>query len=265
MGAKKINDVMVTRAIIDGYAKKILSDLELEVAIVGGGPAGLMAAYELGRKGHKVAVFERNLAPGGGMWGGGLGYNLIVVQDAGKVIFDKLGVSTHKYAPGYYTASSIETMGTLIVKAFKAGASIYNLLAFEDVMVSAESRVSGVVLNWRAILVANYHVDPVSISAKYVVEATGHEMSVIQKVVNKTDIKLATPTGQIMGERSMNAEMGEAAVVANTGEIAPGLFVVGMAANAVMGSHRMGPIFGGMLLSGQKAAKEIDKRLKKEG
>ncbi len=30
-----------------------------------------------------------------------------------------------------------------------------------------------------------------------------------------------------------------------------------MAANAVMGAPRMGPIFGGMLLSGEKVAREI--------
>jgi len=35
-----------------------------------------------------------------------------------------------------------------------------------------------------------------------------------------------------------------------------------MAANAVFGAPRMGPIFGGMLLSGQKVARLIAERLK---
>jgi thiamine thiazole synthase len=48
----------------------------------------------------------------------------------------------------------------------------------------------------------------------------------------------------------------------NTKEVYPGLFVIGMAATAAYGSHRMGPIFGGMLLSGRKAAQEILGRLK---
>jgi thiamine thiazole synthase len=34
-----------------------------------------------------------------------------------------------------------------------------------------------------------------------------------------------------------------------------------MSANAVYESHRMGPIFGGMLLSGKKAAELILKKL----
>jgi thiamine thiazole synthase len=45
--------------------------------------------------------------------------------------------------------------------------------------------------------------------------------------------------------------------VENTREVYPGLFVSGMAANAVCGGYRMGPVFGGMLLSGRKAAQEI--------
>ena len=52
----------------------------------------------------------------------------------------------------------------------------------------------------------------------------------------------------------MCAEIGEKAVVENTKEVYPGLFVAGMCANAVYGSQRMGPIFGGMLLSGKKVA-----------
>jgi len=39
-----------------------------------------------------------------------------------------------------------------------------------------------------------------------------------------------------------------------TKEVYPGLIVSGMAANAVHGGPRMGPVFGGMLLSGEKAA-----------
>jgi thiamine thiazole synthase len=35
-----------------------------------------------------------------------------------------------------------------------------------------------------------------------------------------------------------------------------------MAANASFGSYRMGPIFGGMLLSGEKVAAEIAARLR---
>ena len=50
----------------------------------------------------------------------------------------------------------------------------------------------------------------------------------------------------------------------NTREVYPGIYVVGMGANAVYGSPRMGPVFGGMLLSGMKAAEEIDKRLRED-
>ena len=49
----------------------------------------------------------------------------------------------------------------------------------------------------------------------------------------------------------------------NTRQICPGLLVAGMAANAVFGSPRMGAIFGGMLLSGRKAAELAIDLLKK--
>jgi thiamine thiazole synthase len=69
------------------------------------------------------------------------------------------------------------------------------------------------------------------------------------------EARLETPGGEVMGERSMWAERGEEELLRNTREVYPGLLVAGMAANAVYGSHRMGAIFGGMLLSAQKAAR----------
>ena len=45
-------------------------------------------------------------------------------------------------------------------------------------------------------------------------------------------------------------------------EVTSGLYVCGMCANAVFGGPRMGPIFGGMLLSGKKVAEDLLKRLR---
>jgi thiamine thiazole synthase len=65
-----------------------------------------------------------------------------------------------------------------------------------------------------------------------------------------------------MGEKSMWAEVAEQVIMDNVGEVYPGLYVTGMAANAAHGSPRMGPIFGGMLLSGEKVAQMLVEKLK---
>ncbi|MFA7609770.1 MAG: ribose 1,5-bisphosphate isomerase, partial [Bacteroidales bacterium] len=57
---------------------------------------------------------------------------------------------------------------------------------------------------------------------------------------------------------------GENSTIDNTKEIYPGLFVTGMAANGVSGSFRMGPIFGGMILSGKKVADLIINKINKD-
>lgn len=61
---------IVSTGIIDSYFAKLKSNLSIDVAIVGGGPSGIVAAYYLAKAGKKVALFDRKLAPGGGMWGG---------------------------------------------------------------------------------------------------------------------------------------------------------------------------------------------------
>ena len=69
--------------------------------------------------------------------------------------------------------------------------------------------------------------------------------------------KLNTVSGKIEGEKSMWAEEAETLTLSNTREVFPGLYVAGMAANATYGGPRMGPIFGGMLLSGKKVADDL--------
>ena len=56
----------VSQGIISTYFKKLERNLDLDVAIVGGGPSGIVAAYYLAKAGLKVAQFDRKLSPGGG-------------------------------------------------------------------------------------------------------------------------------------------------------------------------------------------------------
>jgi thiamine thiazole synthase len=59
----------------------------------------------------------------------------------------------------------------------------------------------------------------------------------------------------------MWADVAEKLTLDNTKEIYPHVYVTGMACNAVFGGPRMGPIFGGMLMSGKRVADLIIERL----
>ncbi len=250
-----MDEVVISRAITESYMKELLEAMELDVAIVGTGPAGMTAAYYLAKEKTKVAIFERKLSAGGGVWGGGMMFNKIVVQDEGKEIIDEFGITTTQYQKGYYVVDAIELASTLCSLAVKAGAKIFNLISVEDVVIRENDNVTGLVLNWSTVPLANLHVDPLAIRSKLVIDATGHDCEICHLVTEKVGGKLRTATGGIMGEKSMWVEMGEKKVPENTKEVYPGLIVAGMAAAAVFGSPRMGPIFGGMLLSGKKAAR----------
>ena len=255
-----LRDEKITKAIVERYTKKFVENLNQDVIIAGAGPAGLTTAYYLAKEGYKVSIFERKLSIGGGMWGGGMMFNEIVVGDEGKKILDEFGISSEKYSDGYYTADAIESISTICSKAVKAGVKIFNCISVEDVMIN-KGQVCGVVINWSTVDLAGLHVDPLSIRSKYVVEATGHPLEVLKILEKKVDGNLFTKTGKIMGEKSMNAEIGERTVVENTKEVFANVYVVGMAANAAFGANRMGPIFGGMLLSGKKLAEILKERL----
>lgn len=251
-----LNEVVITKAIVERFSQKFLEYTEIDTAIVGAGPSGLVAAYFLAKAGRKVAIFERKLSIGGGMWGGGMMFNEIVVQEEGKEILDMFDIGTREYEPGYYTADAVESVTTICSHAMKAGAKVFNCMSVEDVIIR-EGRVTGLVVIWSPVEMAGLHVDPLSISAKHVIDATGHATEVLHVIERKADVVLNTKTGKIMGERSMWADKAERLTIENTKEICPGVFTSGMAANAAFGGPRMGPVFGGMLLSGKKVAELI--------
>ena len=189
-------------------------------------------------------------------------FNKIIVQAEGKKILDEFGIATTEYEEGYYVANAVELASTLCSLATKGGARIFNLLSVEDVVIRENDRVSGLVLNWAPVFLANLHIDPLALRSKLVIDATGHDCEICHLVIEKVGGKLRTATGKIIGEKSMWAEIAEREILENTKEVYPGLIVTGMAASAVFGSPRMGPIFGGMLLSGKKAAQVAMELLK---
>lgn len=255
-----LNDTIISQAIVKNFMEELLVFTEVDVAIAGAGPAGLEAAYFLAKEKVKVAIFERKLSVGGGMWGGGMMFNKIVIQEESKRILDELGIRVKEYKKGYYIADSVEVVTGLAFCALKAGAKIFNLVNVEDVMIR-EEKLAGFVLNWSAVDIAKLHVDPLGISCRVAVDATGHASEIARTIEKKKGPKLHTETGSVIGEKPMWAEVGEKTIVENTKEVYPNLYVAGMAANAVFGGPRMGPIFGGMLLSGEKVAKTILKTL----
>jgi thiamine thiazole synthase len=193
------------------------------------------------------------------MWGGGIGYSVIVVQEGAKTLLDELGVRSKLYTDGYYVADSIECVGKLCARASAAGAEIFNLISVEDVL-ARNGEVEGLVITRSPIEISGLHVDPISTKSKFIIDATGHAAE-ITRIIEKKVGTLRTITGKVVGEKAMAASEGETFVVERAGEIYPNVYVAGMAVGAVLGGPRMGPIFGGMLLSGKKVAELIIKRL----
>jgi len=129
-----LNEITISKAIIDSYTAKLKDALDLDVAIVGGGPSGLVAGYYLARAGRKVAMFEKKLSIGGGVWGGGMMFNEIVVQEEGRTVLDEFGLAGREYEKGYYCLDSIDVTATLIHKSVRAGLKIFNLVTMEDIV-----------------------------------------------------------------------------------------------------------------------------------
>lgn len=258
---KVTEEYTISKLIIDNYFKKLKKALSCDVAVVGGGPSGLVCGYFLAKKGIKTVLFERRASLGGGIWGGGMMFNIVVVQKELRRLYNEFNINYEIVEGRHLVTSTPELVSGLCLAACKAGVEIFNFISAEDITVK-KNRVCGLVLNWTSVEMASLHVDPLNIDAEYVVDATGHDSDVVRSLMKRKGVKLKGVC-DIQGERFMNVKLGEKEVIENSKEIFPGLFVAGMAANAVSGGHRMGPIFGGMMLSGEKVAKAIIKKLKK--
>ena len=253
----KVTEKDVTKAIVSEFAEEFLEYVESDVVIVGAGPSGLIAAKRLAEKGVKVLLIESNNYLGGGFWIGGYLMNKLTVREPDQRILDEIGVPYKKVQHGLYVADGPHACSKLIGAAMDAGAKVLNMTKFDDVVVRKD-KVGGVVINWTPVSAlprAITCVDPVALESKIVVDATGHDAVVVKSLEQRGLV-------EIEGFEGMWVEKSEDAVVEKTGEVYPGVFVTGMAVATTYGSTRMGPTFGGMLLSGERVAEQIIDQLK---
>lgn len=256
-----LRESFIGRAIIK-YALRDLEEIsEVDVAIVGAGPSGLTAAYYLARDGFKTVVFERRFSFGGGIGPGGNMLPRIAFQEEALPILDELGVRYEATEYGVYVVEPSVLIAKLASKAIDAGAKIILGAHVDDVIYRDNPpRVTGVLWIWTPIQMSGMHVDPLYTEAKAVVDATGHDAEIISVAARKIP-ELGI---MIRGEKSAYSDLSEKLVVEHAGRVAPGLYVTGIAACTVYGLPRMGPIFGGMLLSGRKVARVIAEDLRGE-
>lgn len=257
-----IDEATITKIITEKTAEDWVDLSEVDVVVVGAGPAGLTAAYYLAKAGLKTVIFERKLSFGGGIGGGGMLFHKIVVQSPAHEILREMGCRLERIDENLYVVDGSVMIAKLANSALDAGAKIILGVTVDDVIYrdGKSPCIAGVVIQWTAVIMAGIHVDPLGVKAKAVIDCTGHDAEVLSVAARKIpELNLF-----VQKEKSMWAAEGEKLIVEKTGEVCPGLYAAGMAVAALHNTPRMGPIFGGMLLSGKKVAEIVIDKLKGE-
>ena len=248
----------ITRAIVSEFSRQFEEYVESDCIIIGSGPSGLMAGRNLAKAGKKILIVERNNYLGGGFWIGGYLMNKVTIRHPAERVLDELGVPYKEVSRGLFVADGPHACSKLIAAACDSGVKFANMTIFEDLVLREDGQIYGAVINWTPISSLPREitcVDPVAIESKILLDATGHDAQVVKKLEERGLIKTK-------GFGAMWVERSEDLIVEHTGEVHPGLIVSGMAVSTTYGLPRMGPTFGGMLLSGEKAAEIILEKLK---
>ena len=245
-----VGEKEVTRAIASEFINQFMEYVESDCIIIGAGPSGLMAGRNLARAGKKVLIAERNNYLGGGFWIGGYLMNKVTVRHPAERVLDELGIPHQEVSEGLFVADGPHACSKLIAAACDSGVKFANMTIFEDLVLKEDGRVCGAVINWSPIAALPREitcVDPVALESALVMDSTGHDAQVVKKLEERGLIKTK-------GFGAMWVERSEDLLVEHTGEVYPGLIVTGMAVSTTYGLPRMGPTFGGMLLSGEVGA-----------
>jgi len=262
-----IRESTVNRAMTRRYFADMDTYAEADVVIIGAGSAGLSCAWELSRIAPdvRVAIIEQNVAPGGGAWLGGQLFSAMVIRKPAHQFLDNLQVPYEDEGDYVVVKHAALTTSTLLSKVLASpNIKLFNATAAEDLIVREDTTgevvgggkyIGGVVTNWT--LVTLHHdtqscMDPNVVEAQVVVSSCGHDGPMGAHSVKRLASLGMVPAVPGMGALDMNTA--EDKIVNNTREVVPGLVLAGMELSEVDGSPRMGPTFGAMLISGQKAA-----------
>ncbi|KAK9938396.1 hypothetical protein M0R45_015139 [Rubus argutus] len=251
-----IKESIVSREMTRRYMTDMITYADTDVVVVGAGSAGLSCAYELSKNPDvQVAIIEQSVSPGGGAWLGGQLFSAMVVRKPAHHFLNELGIDYDEKDDYVVIKHAALFTSTIMSKLLaRPNVKLFNAVAAEDLIIKG-GRVGGVVTNW-ALVSMNHDtqscMDPNVMEAKVVVSSCGHDGP-----MGATGVKRLRSVGMIdsvPGMKALDMNAAEDAIVKLTREIVPGMIVTGMEVAEIDGSPRMGPTFGAMMISGQKAA-----------